>query len=366
MSASFSHRRTVVLENGRVALTFLPGGGHIAALTLKSNNVNALWDPPWNTIDPAGYDPQKHPDYGEGPEAKLLAGIAGHNLCFDFFGPPSEAEIAAGHTVHGEASVVNWEVESKPGELIAAAELPLARMRIERRLRLGSGAQAVVVTESAENLNAVDRAVGWQQHVTLGPPFLEKGKTVFHLPATSCKVYEQEFAPGGHDRFVRGAEFTWPMAPGAGGGWSDMRVTVDKPVSGALTAQLMNPALDQAFFTAFHPGTKTVFGYVWKRADFPWLTVWEENHARDFKPWNGQTFTRGMEFGVSPFAEARPDMVARGRMFGEKCYRFIPARSKVTVEYVLFIGESERPVEAVEWSGDRIRGAGGFEAGVSS
>ena len=33
-------------------------------------------------------------------------------------------------------------------------------------------------------------------------------------------------------------------------------------------------------FAAFAPAARLVFGYVWKRADFPWMGIWEENHSR--------------------------------------------------------------------------------------
>lgn len=357
---SINHRLSVQLQNDQVYLTLLPGGGHIAELVLKSNAVNPLWIPPWTTIEPTDYDPQKHPEYGTGPEAQLLSGIAGHNLCFDFFGGPSEEEAAAGLTVHGEGSIVNWEVERGTGELQAAGEFPKAGMRMERRLRLAPRAQAVVVTETAENLRDIDRPVGWTEHVTLGPPFLAKGRTVMHTQATASKVYEEEFAEG-RDRFKIGAQFQWPMAPLAQGGYSDLRVTVDTDASGAFTTHLMSPSAEQAFFTAFNPDLKTVFGYIWKRSDFPWLGIWEENYNRKHAPWNGRTFTRGMEFGVSPIPEPRRKMIDRGTLFGEKCYRWVPARSKVSVEYCLFIAESERPIEAVTWDGGVIRGDGGFE-----
>ena len=148
------------------------------------------------------------------------------------------------------------------------------------------------------------------------------------------------------------------MAPLAGGGFADMRETADTPASGAFTAHLMNPALEQAYFTAFHPEQEVVFGYVWRRADFPWLGIWEENYCRGQAPWNGETLTRAMEFGVSPMPETRREMVARGRMFGEKCYGWLPARSETTVEYCLFIAESQAPVEAVVWADGVIRRAG--------
>ena len=55
------------------------------------------------------------------------------------------------------------------------------------------------------------------------------------------------------------------------------------------------------------------FAITGARADFPWVSLWEENRSRMFPPWNGQAITRGIEFGVSPFAEGRRAMVERGR-----------------------------------------------------
>lgn len=330
------NRRRIHLENDRLRLTLLPGGGHIAAVELKENGVNPLWNPPWETIDPSAYDPQSHPEYGEGVEARLLAGIAGHNLCFDIFGVPSDEEAAAGLGVHGEASSVDWDVETGDGELIAKADFPLAGLRFERRVTLAPGSGRVEIRETATNPTGVDRAVGWTQHATLGPPFLAKGWTLFEMSATRSKVIESDFAPGAN-RFARRAVFTWPLVPLAVGGLGDLRRTADVPVSGGYTAHLMDPDEDQAFFAAYHPGLETLFGYVWQREDFPWLGIWEENHSRSHAPWNGRTLTRGMEFGASPFPETRREAVDRGRLFGERTMAWIPARSSVQVEYALFL-----------------------------
>jgi hypothetical protein len=358
-----ANRRAVHLENDFVRLTVLPGGGHIAGLTLKSNGLNPLWDPPWPSIEPSSYNAAKHPEYGAGAESKLLAGIAGHNLCLDFFGSPSEAEASAGLTVHGEASVADWDVRSSEGELQASAELPVAQLKVERRFRLSPIGRAVVVVESVENLAASDRPVGWTQHVTLGPPFVAKGKTVFHVPATRSKVFEGEFAPG-HDRFPASAEFEWPLAPRIGGGQADLRLAVDVPISGAFTTHLINPAIEQAFFSAFNPESRTLFGYVWSRKDFPWLGIWEENYCRQQPPWNGRTLTRGMEFSVSPMPETRRQMIDRGGLFGERGFRWIPARSKITVRYCLFISVAQQPAETVEWREGVVRCDGKLEIPV--
>ena len=336
-----SKRHQIHLENDRVRVTLLPGGGHIAAAVLKQTGVSPLWDPPWETIEPSEYDPGRHPEYGGGVDARLLSGIAGHNLCFDLFGVPSDEEAAAGLDVHGEASCADWEADSGAGWAEMRAEFPLSGLRFERRLELPEGSGRVRIVETATNLAGVDRPVGWTQHATLGPPFLEKGRTLFEMSATRSKVLDAEFAPAGADRFVAGAEFDWPLVPLAKGGLGDMRRAVRAEVSGAFTAHLMDPGATRAFFAAYHPGLETVFGYVWNRADFPWLGIWEENFSRLHAPWNGRTLTCGMEFGVSPFPETRREALQRGRLFGESTIGWLPARSSVRVEYGMFLARAK-------------------------
>ncbi len=341
MAATFHGRRAVRLDNGVVRVTVLVGGGHIAEILLQEKPVNPLWVPPWPSIEPGDFDPRIQTPCGNDAESRLLASIMGHNLCFDFFGPPSEEEAAAGLTVHGEASVVDWEITAESdAELRASAGLPLARMKVERRLRLAPEAALVAITETVENLTAVDRAVGWTQHVTLGPPFVAPGRTVIDTPATRSKVFENDFT-GGKGRMKIGAEFDWPICPDVDGGGIDLRQTSAAAVSAGYTAHLMDPRKEQAWFTAWNPDLELLFGYVWRRSDFPWLGIWEENHCREHAPWNGRTVTRGLEFGVSPMPEPRRRMIDRGSLFGEPVYRWIPARSRVTVKYYAFIRRSE-------------------------
>ncbi|HUR58732.1 MAG TPA: hypothetical protein VM029_13550, partial [Opitutaceae bacterium] len=145
------------------------------------------------------------------------------------------------------------------------------------------------------------------------------------------------------------AEFDWPMAPRAGGGSVDLRLFSSAPVSSAYTAHLMNPGEEHAFFVAFAPSVDLAFGYIWKRADFPWMGIWEENHSRAHAPWNGRTLARGMEFGVSPMPEPRRAMVDRGRLFGVPTYRWISAMSRVDVEYWIVSRRAKTIPESLDW-----------------
>ncbi|MGA2329613.1 MAG: hypothetical protein ABSH05_25435 [Bryobacteraceae bacterium] len=319
------NRRAVSIEDDAVRLTVLVEGGHVAEILDKETGVNPLWTPPWLSIEPSAYSRERNPEYGDGAESKLLAGIMGHNLCMDIFGGVSEEEAAAGLTVHGEASVVPYEIEARGVELAARTVLPNAQLRIERRLRL-PGAGVVRFSETVENLTAADRPIGWTQHVTLGPPFLEKGRTEFRAPSARSEPLES-------------------------GGAGDFHLFTKAAVSGGFTTHLMDPARERAFFAAFSPALQVLFGYVWKRSDFPWLGVWEENYVRTQPPWSGRTLTRGMEFGVSPVPEPRRRMIERNGMFGVPGFRWISARSRVRVDYCAFIRRAGSIADEVLWDG---------------
>jgi hypothetical protein len=347
MSSSdrYHGRRAASVENEHLRVTVLAEGGHIAEVLHKKSGVNPLWTPPWPSIEPSTYRRAGDTVYGAAVDASLLCGIMGHNLCLDIFGGPSAEEEAAGLPVHGEASFVRYDVRCDAHALSMSADLRLAQLRVERRITLHG--DAVRVEEHVLNLGGTDRAIGWTEHVTLGPPFLQKGVTEFRASATRSKVYEQTF--GAADYLKAGAEFEWPHAPRISGGTTDLRVFTDLPVSGGYTAHLMDKAVRDAFFVAFSPGDRVAFGYAWRRDDFPWMGIWEENLSRSQPPWNGKTLTRGMEFGASPFPETRREMIERGRMFETPAFKWIPAASHANVEYWIVARTADRIPETMEW-----------------
>jgi hypothetical protein len=345
----FRNRRAVAIENRDLRLNVLLEGGHIAEVFDKSSGVSPLWTPPWPSIEPSSFDRSTHREYGAGIDAQLLAGIMGHSLCLDIFGGPTEEEAAVGVTPHGEASVAAYDadVEGSGEAMTTRAHLQLAQIVVERRIELHG--RAVRIGEAVTNLAGVDRPIGWTQHVTLGPPFLKKGVTTFDVSAAESKTYESAF--GAADYLCAGAEFNWPHAPRIGGETSDLRCLPDIPSSSAYTAHLMSRAHEHAFFVAFSPTHRLAFGYVWRRADFPWMGIWEENHSRPSPPWSGRTLARGMEFGVSPFPESRRAMVDRGTLFGVRTYGWLPARARLDVEYWALVSTARRAPETLEWPG---------------
>jgi hypothetical protein len=326
---NFKGREAVTIENEDLRVTVLVEGGHIAEVLEKNSGVSPLWVPHWASIEPSAYAPEQHPQFGSGPDAKLLAGIMGHNLCLDLFGGPSTEEAANGYTAHGEGSVVGYEIDASQDGLHMRADFPLAQISFSRSLQLQDN--FVRVRESIESLAEFDRPIAWTQHVTLGPPFLDPATTVFRASMTRSIVASAD--PGFDAYLKQDAEFDWPNAPRKDGGASDLRrMHAAAPASG-YTAHLADPMQEDAYFVAYSPRYQLAFGYLWKRRDFPWMGIWEENCSRQQTPWNGRCVTRGMEFGVSPFPESRREMVERGRLFDVPTYRWLPARSRQEVEY---------------------------------
>ncbi|PYQ97180.1 MAG: hypothetical protein DMF97_14285, partial [Acidobacteria bacterium] len=260
------------------------------------------------------------------------------------FGGPSIEEATSGLIVHGDAPVAPYAISESDDGLRLGSLLPLAQIRFERFITLRG--RAVGIRERVDSLCGFDRPIGWTQHVTLGPPFLEKGTTRFRASASQSRVFPSVF--GAADYLRPGARFEWPDAPRADGGIADLRLFTNEPRSSAYTTHLMNAHARTAFFVAFSPRSELAFGYVWMPADFPWMGIWEENSSRLGPPWNGQTLTRGMEFGVSPFPETRRAMVARGRMFDTPTYRWLPANASLEAAYWIVFQNATSIPESID------------------
>jgi len=327
---TYRGRRAYRIENDILRVTVLEEGGHVAEIFHKPTGVNPLWTPPWPSIEPSSYDPAKHPEYGDDAESRTLAGLMGHNACIDLFGAPTPAEAAAGMAVHGEASILPYSISVAGEALTQTLMMSEAQLRFSRRIRLVADG-GVEFEESLENLTSWDRPVAWTEHVTLGPPFLQGGETRFRVPATRSQVIDQPF--GEHAYMKQGAEFMWPQVPLAEGGTEDLSIYTARPISGGFTTHLLDPGREEASFIAWSPRHRLAIGYAWSRADFPWLGLWEENRSRATTPWNGETITRGLEFGVSPFPCTRREMIERGPLFDTPTMRWIPARETVRVRY---------------------------------
>lgn len=330
--SNFTGRSAWTLDTPQLRVTMLQGGGHIAEISLKDGiAINPLWVQSRPTIDPMNFVAARDADrYGGGSGAKLMSGLAGHNLCFPFWGDPSPAEARAGMTYHGEAGVAPWRQTGSGGDWMeAAAELPESRTRVTRRITVTG--PVVWFDETATNEAAWDRPVGWCEHVTMGSPFLERGVTQFAASATKGRVSGD-----------------WPQGT-EDGHTIDLSTVRKVNAGGSVNNYLVNPAHSVGWFTAYSPKHRLVFGYAFRRAEFPWLNVWESMTP--------ELFTRGMEFSNTPSHGTTKVLVATRELFGTPAYEWLDARSSLRKRYCAFsirVPESFHGVEDIRIAGGKL------------
>lgn len=288
-----------------------------------------------------------------------MAGIAGHSLSFDYFGPPSAEETAAGMSTHGEAPATLWELRrqfggQRPG-FESRVSLPVSQIEFSRVLSVDPERPVFYCEERARNLSAADRPISWTEHVTIGPPFLRCNDTLVDMPATRAQAIDANYS----DRMeiVPGASFDWPHAPCPNGEALNLRETQDGRYS-RYTAALIDPAMETGYLAASSPSSGLLLLYVFRRADFPWVGNWQESGYRENPPWGGKTFCRGIEFSSTPFAIPKRETVTNGPLFGVPTYRWLPAKSEVTIRFFALLEEIPadfRGVERIALEGDTLR-----------
>jgi len=343
---TWRERSALCLGNQLVRLVALTGGGHVAEFRFETGSglpaLSPLWTPPWRTIEPYLYREETHAScYGTITEGKLLSGIVGHNICLDYFGSPSPEEAAAGLSQHGEAPSSKWrktKIETEENKVLLGmgVRLPMAGLSFEREITLRAGESVAYFQETVRNDRSYDHFFQWTQHVTLGPPFAHEKESYVVLPATKGLTF-----PHGYDEgkalLQSGKEFRWPQAPAASGGKVDLSRTFIKRGLGFVAAVLFDPDRDNVFIAAVNRQRQLLFGYCFRRQDFPWACVWEENRAISARPWNGQTQARGLEFTTNPIPVPRRESFALGKLFGTPTLSYIPAGGQKTVRYAAFL-----------------------------
>lgn len=333
------------LRNDRVRLTLLAGGGHVAEFALLGDQppagINPLWQPPWPTMEPDCFSLTRDgPRYGNDREARLLSGVRGHNVCFDYWGAPSTDEFRCSLSFHGEAGLVRWKA-GRPRktddylQFTYAADLPASSARLTRTVSLRAGESVAYFEETAENRTTLDRAIGWVQHVSIGPPFLKRGATIIDVPAT-----RGQSLPGGVGRVPGDLEFQWPYLPVADGGQLDLRIAAPEQRSGFVLSLLVDGGCKLGFVSAATPASRLLLAYVFHRPDYPWVNYWEHNRHAGKKPWHGRALAVGLEFGNTYVAGSRRALAAAPlEKWGVPSYGWLPAAASHTVRYVALLSE---------------------------
>jgi hypothetical protein len=233
---------------------------------------------------------------------------------------------------HGEAHRQTWERMSaaKDGptfKIRFRTTLPLVQEGFTRQVEVADGEQVVYVESELENFLAFDRPINWAEHGTIGAPFLSPVKTVVDASTGRCQTRPHDGRPP--RTLLGGQEFTYPIAPLLAGSTRNIRSVPNPPNSMDHTGCLLDPSLRLVFVTALHTEKKLLFGYLFRRDEYPWLQEWMNYPASG-------ALSRGLEFGTQPFDVSRRQTVEMGKLFDVPAFRWLPAKSKIGTRFLMF------------------------------
>ena len=332
----FEGQPAVVLSNDKLELTLTTLGSTLASIVLLDDpaKLNPLWDPVRIARE-------------QGREA-AFNGSSGHFVCVDGFGPASPEERAAGLPMHGEAHVTQFlttPVEEPNGSAITfTAQLPIVQELLTRTYHIVKGENVVYVDSQLENQLGFDRPVNWGEHATIMAPFLQPHVTTVYLSGTRSQ--NRDYRPvagqnppagrgggggGTQRRLAPGQDFTWPMAPGLDGNPVDLSTPPEDAHFLDHATTLLDPARTFEWVAALNTSRRLVYGYVFRREDYPWVQHWD-NYP------NTAQLVRGMEFATQPYDVSHRDTVTLRSLFETAVYRWLPAKSKIESHFLLFYG----------------------------
>ena len=87
------------------------------------------------------------------------------------------------------------------------------------------------------------------------------------------------------------------------------------------------------------------------------MMVWEENRKSMTPPWNGETVTRGMEFGNTRVPGSAKEYFKKPEMYGTPTFGWLDAKGKLTKRFLVFltkIPEGMTGVRNVQLEGSEI------------
>ena len=169
-----------------------------------------------------------------------------------------------------------------------SVKLPLSGLRFSREIQLRKGESVAYFRETVLNEKKADHFFHWTQHITLGLPFLSPDDAQVSIPGTRGITY-----PHGYDEgralLTSNEEFSWPNAPLLEGGKVDLRRPFLRQGLGFVVAVLLDKKKSVGFVAAVNAKLGLLIAYCFKRSDFPWVAIWEENMGIAAPPWKLET-----------------------------------------------------------------------------
>jgi hypothetical protein len=310
--------KNILLENSGIVLNIDLQGGSYTDFHLKDLPLNPI---NWEIGNP------------------LLPPFKGHFLCFDRWGPPSEAEKLNGFQHHGEVNTVKWKVLKKSygknGNLACSmrCQLPMGGLELTRYVELPKEEPVFFVSEEIKNLNLYGRIYNIVQHVTLAPPFLDANIIIDNNTEKGFEDKEngslnQEYPvlnwpevnmPDGTTRSLRQIRNDWPR----------------------VSSFVFGKKEKYGWTTAANPTKNLLLGYIWKIEDYPWINYWREMNK-------GTPQSFGIEFGTTGLHEPFTIVAKKGKIFNRNIYEFIDSGEIIRKSFVGFLTKIPDDFQGVE------------------
>jgi len=305
---NLSNYPVVKLENSKIILCINLSGGAIFDFHRKDNAVN-----------PINF---RTNDKNEPP-------FMGHFLCFDRWGPPSEAEKKYGFNHHGEVNTQCWEILSQEKkdntgkEVVMRCILPMGKLQLTRKIKLSDSYPVFFVTEEIKNLNTYGRMYNIVQHVSLAPPFLDK-TTLFDNNTEQGFENKEDGSLDQEDPVIH-----WPEAEYQGKTINLRNFSDPWP---RVSSFVYNEKDRYAWVTACNPAKNLLLGYAWQVKEYPWINFWRSME-------NDIPMAFGMEFGTTGLHESMPVVAKKAKIFDRNIFEFIDADQIITKSYIAFLAE---------------------------
>jgi hypothetical protein len=310
------------IENNNAVLEVNLNGGSIPDFHLKKLPLNPL---NWRSKD------------------ITMPPFMGHFVCFDRWGPPSEGEKANGFIHHGEVNTLTWTCLTEPQKINGMftcslrCSLPMGGLQLTRKIEMPEDEPVFYVTEEIENLNKYGRMFNIVQHVTVGPPFLDKS-TLFDNNSEKGFENKEDGSLNQEEPLLK-----WPEAIHNGEMISLRQFKDPWP---RVSSFVYNRNNEYAWVTACNAGKNLMLGYIWKIEDYPWINFWRSME-------NNIPVAFGMEFGTTGLHEPFPVLAKKGKIFDRNIYDFIDASEVIAKSYTVFLAaipEDYKGVDKIEIS----------------
>lgn len=308
------------IENNKAILGINLKGGAYYDFHLKEIPLNPL---NWRLCDPD------------------MPVLMGHFLCFDRWGPPSENEKTNGFIHHGEVNCLTWTTLTEPRErngmifCSMMCSLPMAGLQLTRKVEMPADEAVFFVTEEIKNMNKNGRMFNIVQHVTIGPPFLEKSILIDNN--TEKGFEDKEDGSLNQEE----PELRWPVADHHGEMVSLRQFNNAWP---RVSSFVYNQNGGYGWVTVCNSDKNLMLGYIWKTEDYPWINFWRSMS-------NDIPVALGLEFGTTGMHEPFPVIAKKGKIFGCNIYDFIDADEVISKSFTAFLSKipgDYRGVEKIE------------------